>query len=98
MDADVDYASAIVVDAYLLDHPAAFGNTDKSAEAAYAVVNMYYVVAKLKLLYFLERKCHLASSGLFAAQVVLVETVEYLVICEYDCFAVLVDEACMQCA
>ena len=59
---------------------------------------MYDVVAHFELLEFLKGQRHLASMSTFAAEIVLMEAVEDLVIGEDAYVQVVVDEAAMQCS
>ena len=63
----VDDSASIVVDAYLLDHAVSFGYADESGKASYAMVDVYDIVADLKLLDLLECQSHLALAGVLVA-------------------------------
>ena len=88
----VDGASAVVLDFYHLLETRFSGFSGKcgilnghphqSAELTDAMIDVHHVVAHLKLLNLLQRQRHLAAAGLVALQVVFVETVENLVVCE----------------
>ena len=57
---------------------------------------MYHIVARLELLNLLQRQRHLAASCLVRTQIILMETVEYLVVGKHAEPLVVVDEASMQ--
>ena len=61
------------------------------------MVYMNHIVANLKLLYLLERQSHFSTTGLIALQVVLMETVEYLVVGKEAHSQVVVDKTFVQC-
>ena len=100
MYGDVDGVAPLVDDLYhLLESPTlrrADRHTNQPAKLANAVVYVNHVVANLKLLYLFQRQSHLASSGLVALQVVLVETVEDLMVGEATHAQVMVYEALVQ--
>ena len=60
----------------------AVGHTHEPGKTAHAMVNMYHIVARLKLREFLERDGHLAAAGLVAAEIVLMKTIEDLMVGE----------------
>ena len=107
VDGHIDGAPAVVLD---LDHLLVTRNTlrilstpttlnrhaHQTGKLADAVVDMHDIVTNLKLLYLLQRQGHLAAPGLVRAQVVLVETVEYLVIGKDAELLVVIDEAGME--
>ena len=72
------------------------GHSDQSAKLTDAVIDMYHIVAHLKLLNLLQRQCHLSTSCLIGAQVVLMETVEYLVVGKDTEFLVVIRKPLMQ--
>ena len=88
MDADIDGITALVGDFYhLLETRFAAaarcgvdGHTHQTAETADTVIDVNHEVAHLELLNLLQRQRHLAAARFVALQVVLVETVEYLVV------------------
>ena len=55
----------------------------QSAKLTNTMIDMYHIVANLKLLNLLQRQGHLTTSGLVGTQVVLMEAVEYLVVGKY---------------
>ena len=63
-------------------HHIALWHSHQSSEPSHAVVYMHHIIANLKLLYLLQRQCHLASMCLVALQVVFVEAVKDLVVGE----------------
>ena len=72
------------------------GHADEASEAADAVIHMDDVVAHFKLLQFLQRESHLSRTSTVAAEVVFVEAVEDLMVCEEADLQVVVGEACVQ--
>ena len=70
-----------------------YRHSDQSAEAADAVVDVDDIVADFELLDFLQRQRHLTGTRLVALEVVLVETVEYLVVGQQAGTGIVVDEA-----
>ena len=52
----------------------------QAPKATDAVVNVYHIIAHLKLLYLLERKGHLATPCAVRTEIVFMEAVEYLVV------------------
>ena len=58
------------------------GNTDEAPETPYAMIHVDNVVADLKLLQLLQRQRHLAGTGTIAAEAVLMEAVENLMVGE----------------
>ena len=47
------------------------------------MINMNNIVSRFKLIKFLQRKRHLSATCLVAAEIVFMETVEYLMVGEY---------------
>ena len=79
-----------------LDHlliTVALGHPHESTELADTMIHMHHIVANLKLLDLLQRKCHLTTAGLIALQVVLMETVEDLMIGEETDTEIIVSKA-----
>ena len=72
------------------------GHANETTEATDAVIYMNDIVANLELLQFLQRQRHLATTGTVAAQVVLMEAVEDLVVGEHAHLQVVVGKACME--
>ena len=68
----------------------------QTAELTHTVIDMHDIVAYLKLLYLLQSQRHLAATGFVALQVVLVESVEYLVIGKDTDTQIVVSKALMQ--
>ena len=96
MDGDIDAVVARVD--YLDDllHLVAVLHAHKAAEPPHAIVHVHHVVAQLELLQLLQRQRHLAAHGTFAAQVVLVVAVEYLMVGEKGHVQVVVAEAAVE--
>ena len=96
MDGDIDIVVSRIC--YLDDflQLAAILHLHQSSETTNAIVDMNHIISYLELLQFLERQCHLASCSLIAAEVVTMETVEYLMVGEDGHLEVVVDEAGMQ--
>ena len=63
---------------------------------SYAMVNVYHIVAHLKLAYLLQCECHLSAARLVALEVVFMETVEYLVVCKEAHLHVVVGKSLVQ--
>ena len=96
--ADVDDVVVVVGDLdHLLEPAVGLRHADESSEATDAVVDVYDVVADLELLEFLQREGHLAGACALAAEVVLVEAVEDLVVGEEAHLQGVVDESCVEC-
>ena len=57
---------------------------------------MYHIVARLKHIQLLQRKRNFSASGLVTAQVVFMETVEYLMIGKNTAMQRMVDESFVQ--
>ena len=88
----------IIVTVYELDHllrTVAVGHAHQSGKAAHTVVDMHHVVARLKLAELLERDGHLAATRLVATEVILMETVEYLMVGKAGHAHGVVDESAM---
>ena len=80
--AHVHDVAVLVYDAYDLLVGVAGRDAHQTSELTYAEVYVYDEVAWLHLLQLLHGECHLAGPCGVAAQAVLVETVEYLVVGE----------------
>ena len=78
----VDYVAALEVDADGFLIGIADGHTYQSAKLAYTVIDMHNKVARLHFLQLLHRKRHLARTRSVTLEVVLVESVEYLMVGE----------------
>ena len=77
---DIDAVAMLIQD---LDHlliAITLGHTDQTTKLTHAMIDMDHEVAYLKLLNLLQREGHLTTAGLVALEVVLMETVEYLVV------------------
>ena len=96
MDADVDGSPTLIDDFDHLLIAISLRHTDQSAELADAVVDVDDVVAHLKLLYLLQRQCYLAAAGTVALEVVLVETVEYLMVGKHAELQVVINKTLVQ--
>ena len=72
------------------------GHPNQSAELTDTMIDVHHVVAHLKLLNLLQRQGHLTASGLVGTQVILMETVEYLVVGKDADPLVVIDESCME--
>ena len=96
VDRDIDGVVARVDDLDDLLHLVAVLHSHQAAEAPHTVVDMHHIVAHLELLQFLQRQRHLAAHRAFAAQVVFVVAVEYLVVGEEGHMQVVVAEAGVQ--
>ena len=72
-------------------------HTHQTAELTYSVINMHHVITNLELLQFLDRKRHLTVTGTLAAQIVLVKSVKYLMVCKEAAFKQSVSIPLMQC-
>ena len=73
-------------------------HSHQATEAADAVVYVNDIVTDLKLLYLLERKSNLAAPGTVGTEVVFMEAVEYLVVCEETHPQAIVNESLMESA
>ena len=60
------------------------------------MIHMYHIVAYLELLDLLQRQGHLTATGLIALQIILMETVEYLMIGKETDAQIVVGEAFMK--
>ena len=97
MYAYINHVVAVVDDFYHLLHVSVMlWNSDESAEASYTVIYMYYVVAHLKFLQFFQRECNFSSSCAVTTELVFMETVENLMVCEEAYFQGAVGESCVQ--
>ncbi len=81
VDAD-EHHVVVAIDEFddFLRRAVGVGHPDESGKTAYAVVHVHHEVARLELRQFFQRQRHLSVAGTVAAQAVLVETVEYLVV------------------
>ena len=68
----------------------------QSSKLAYSVVNMHHIVAHLELSDFLQSQCHLSSPRFVRSEVILVETIEYLVIGKETNLQVVVGESLVE--
>ena len=97
VDRDIDDIVVVKGDLdHLLHATIGLRHADETAEAADAVVNVDHVVTHLELLQFLQRECHLARAGAVAAEVVLVEAVEDLMVCEEADLQVIISKSRVQ--
>ena len=71
-------------------------HSHQASELTDAMIDMHHVVANLKLLDFLQRESHLTTTGLIALEVILMETVEYLMIGEDADTKIIVSKAFMK--
>ena len=69
---------------------------DQSAELTHTMIDMHHEVTDLKLLNLLQREGHLSTAGLITLEVILMETVEYLVVCEYADAQVIIGKTLME--
>ena len=92
MYGDEDGALIAIVDTDDLLHRTAVVHAHQTAEDTHTVVHMHDIVARVELLYLLERHSHLTTTHLFVAQRVLVEAVEYLMVGEEAQLALVVAE------
>ena len=60
------------------------------------MIHMHHIVAYLELLDLLQRQRHLATTRLVALEIVLMETVEYLVVCKEANAQVIIGKALMK--
>ena len=72
-------------------------HTYESCKLTYAEIHMHNEVTWFHLLQFLHRQCHLTLTSLIRLQVVLMESVEYLMIRKETCLQVMVYESLMDC-
>ena len=84
-----------VIKFYCLLHRIAAGNTHQSTEFSNAVVYVYNVVACAELTQLFQRQCSLSASCAVAAQTVIVETSEQLMVCEKGYAQGVVYESCV---
>ena len=77
---DIDAVAVLVDDFYHLLIPIALRHANEATELADTMINMHYEIADLKLLYFLEREGHFTTTCLVALEIILMETVKYLMI------------------
>ena len=82
MDGDEHLAPVLIDELDDLLRAVAVGDADEAGKASDAVVDMDHVVARLELVELLQREGHLAATCLVALEVILMETVEYLVVRE----------------
>ena len=96
VDRHIDAAATVVenLDHLLITIP--LGHAHKPAELTHTMIDMHHEVANLKLLDFLQRKCHLTTTGFVALEVILMETVEYLVVGEDADAQVIVGKALVE--
>ena len=97
VDAHVDGIAMLIGE---LDHlliAIALRHAYQSAESSHTMIHVYHVVANFKLLYLLQRQRHLSATGLVALQVVLMETVKYLMVGKEAHLQVVVDKTLVQC-
>ena len=96
MDGDIDVVVSGI--SYLDDflHLVAILHRDQASETPYAIIDMDHIIAYLELLQLLERQRNFASCSFIAAEVVTMEAVENLMVCQDGDIQVVVDEACMQ--
>ena len=96
MDGDVDGSSTLVL---YLDHlliAVTLRHTHKTCKTADTVVDMHHVIARFKLLDFLQRQGHLTRAGLVGAEVVLMEAVENLMVGKDAYHQVIVDKSLVE--
>ena len=94
----VDHVAPLVDDAYHLLVAVARGHAHQSEELAHTEVDVHHEVAGFHLLQFLHGERHLSHAGGIRLEVVLMETVEYLVVGEETSLQVVVDEPLVECA
>ena len=80
VNAHKDESAIRIIDSDFLLHHAILIHTHKTAKTSYSVVNMNHIIAWLKLLYLLESESHLTLVCLVRLQVILVESVKYLMV------------------
>ena len=68
-------------------------NTNQSTKLSDSKINMHNKVARLHLLQFLHRQRHLTGTSCIGSQIILMETVEYLMVCKETTFFVLINES-----
>ena len=77
-------------------HGVAIGNAHQTAKLSDPVVYVDHVIADVELLKLFQRKSHFAAPRLVAAEVILMETVENLMVGEKACLEVVVGKPGMQ--
>ena len=97
VDAHQENVIVEVDEFYHLLHATVYLGAYESAETAHAVVDMDHIVADLYLTKLLERQCKFSRAGAVALQIVLVESVKYLMVGEYTCLGHVVDKSFMDC-
>ena len=93
---DIDAIAMLVEDLYHLLVAVALRHAHQTAELTDAMIHMHYIVAYLELLDLFQRQGHLATTRLVALEVVLMETVEYLVVCKEADAQVIIGKALMK--
>ena len=88
--------ATLIYDSYHLLIGTTCWHTHKTGKLAYSVIHMNNVIARFHLLKFLHRECNLTRASLVRPQIVLVETVEYLMVGEETDAQSVVGEALMQ--
>ena len=73
-------------------------HSDESGEASDAVVDVHHIVSHFELHEFLQCQCHLRVASVVRLQIVFVEAVKDLVVCEAAEVKVLVGESGVECA
>ena len=97
MDGNVDAATAVVEDFNHLLIAISLRHTNKPTEFPNTMIDMHHKVTNLKLLDFFQRESHLATTGLVTLEVVLMETVEYLMVSEETNTQIVINETFMKC-
>ena len=77
-------------------HGVAIGNAHQTAKLSDPVVYVNHVIADVELLKLFQRKSHFAAPRLVAAEVILMETVENLMVGEKACLEVIIGKPGMQ--
>ena len=80
MDRNVDGSTTLVHNLNHLLIAVALRHSDQSTKLTDTVIDMYHIVAHLELLNLLQRQGYLTTAGLVGTQVILMESVEYLVV------------------
>ena len=96
MDGHVDGAPTLIDDLNHLLIGVTLWHTHQSTKLTDTMIDMHDIVAYLKLLYLLQRQGYLATTGLIRAQIILVETIEYLMVGKDAKLQVFVGKAFME--
>ena len=72
-------------------------HADQSCEAPHAVVHMNDVVTRFKLHKLLQRESHLCIAGMIGLEIVFMESIEYLMVCQATDVQILIGKSLVKC-